>query len=245
MNVQGKDLHDSDLSLQSGDINGCKTNGKQLLSLWNYTFQWSIDSCLRREQKGGLHCEAGEAWGFFQGLLNTLCHAKSARDVMEQAKAFQSFPLIHGLCSKFCNVDPLGYWSGWSTKRGRRVLRTISQPVAHASSLHPQQLRSLHDWKCFLSLPTKEIKEIPSCLYLFCHHRGHQISLGNAKTGQCNAILLLKLKDASGQPSNVHSLSEPVCSNSVSIKHRNTCNTASQSSLCTRSQLLCGRSPRH
>lgn len=108
-------------------------------------------------------------------------------------KDFSKFSSIHSLCSKFCNVDLLGYWSGWSTKSGRRLFRTITQPFC-ALSLHPWQFRSGvslgHDWKCFLSLPTEEIKEILNCLYLFCHHRGHQISLGNAKTGQCSAILL-------------------------------------------------------
>lgn len=144
------------------------------LCLWNFTFQWSTDSCLRSQQKGGLHGEAWEVWGFFQGSLTTLCHAKSAQDVMGQAKAFQSFPRIRGLCSKLCDVDPLGYWSGWSTKRGRGLFRTVSQPVVYALSLHPWRFRrgvSLgHDWKCFLPLPTKEIKEMPNCLYLFCHH---------------------------------------------------------------------------
>lgn len=45
----GRTLHDLDLSLQSGDINGCRTNGKQLLSLHSDIYA-SETSCFSEVQ---------------------------------------------------------------------------------------------------------------------------------------------------------------------------------------------------
>lgn len=98
----------------------------------------------------------------------------------------------------------------------------------------PRQFRSAvslgRPWTCSLSPPSKENKEISNSLCLFCNHRRHQVSPRNGKTGQGSVLLLLKLKDTSEQHLKVHSLVEPVCSNSISIKHKNTRNTVSQSS---------------